>query len=86
MLGTNDVKERLGMNASCIGIGMERLGRKAQSVDCWGEKKPNIYRCYFTASTSSGTRRARSSASRAWPCLVRCIPSTRLNSHSAAFR
>ncbi|MCI8653172.1 MAG: lipolytic enzyme, G-D-S-L [Angelakisella sp.] len=42
MLGTNDVKERLGMNASCIGIGMERLVRKAQSVDCWGEKKPNI--------------------------------------------
>ena len=42
MLGTNDVKERLGVNASCISIGMERLVRKAQSVDCWGEKKPNI--------------------------------------------
>lgn len=42
MLGTNDVKERLGANAACIGIGMERLVRKAQSVDCWGEKKPNI--------------------------------------------
>ena len=42
MLGTNDVKERLGANAACIGIGMERLVRKAQSVDCWGTGKPNI--------------------------------------------
>jgi len=42
MLGTNDTKERLGANAACIAIGMERLVRKAQSVDCWGEKKPNI--------------------------------------------
>ena len=42
MLGTNDTKERLGANAACIGIGMERLVRKAQSVDCWGEKKPNV--------------------------------------------
>ena len=42
MLGTNDTKERLGVNASCIGIGMERLVRKAQSVDCWGAGKPNI--------------------------------------------
>ena len=33
MLGTNDVKERLGVNASCIAIGMEPLVRKAQSVD-----------------------------------------------------
>ena len=42
MLGTNDVKERLGANAACIAIGMERLVRKAQSVDCWGEHAPNI--------------------------------------------
>ena len=42
MLGTNDTKERLGANASCIGIGMERLVRKAQSVDCWGDHAPNI--------------------------------------------
>ena len=42
MLGTNDVKERLGVNASCISIGMERLVRKAQSVDCWGTRAPNI--------------------------------------------
>lgn len=42
MLGTNDTKERLGVNAACIGIGMERLVRKARSVDCWGEKEPNI--------------------------------------------
>ena len=25
MLGTNDVKERLGANAACVAIGMERL-------------------------------------------------------------
>lgn len=42
MLGTNDVKERLGVNASCIAIGMERLVRKAQSVLCWRDGKPNV--------------------------------------------
>ena len=42
MLGTNDCKDRLNMNAACIGIGMERLVRKCMSVDCWGGKQPNI--------------------------------------------
>ena len=42
MLGTNDTKDRLGMNAACIGLGMERLVRKCMSVDCWGGKAPNI--------------------------------------------
>ena len=42
MLGTNDVKERLGANAACIAMGMERLVRRAQSVDCWGDHAPNI--------------------------------------------
>ncbi len=42
MLGTNDTKERLGVNAACIGLGMQRLVQKAMTVDCWGEKKPNI--------------------------------------------
>ena len=42
MLGTNDTKERLGANAACIALGMERLVRKAQTVDCWGGKQPNI--------------------------------------------
>lgn len=42
MLGTNDTKERLGVNAACIAIGMERLVRKAQSVDCWGNHSPNV--------------------------------------------
>ncbi len=42
MLGTNDVKERFGANAPCIALGMERLVRKAQSVDCWGDHAPNI--------------------------------------------
>lgn len=42
MLGTNDTKERLGVNAACIAIGMDRLVRKAQSVMCWTDGKPNI--------------------------------------------
>lgn len=43
MLGTNDTKDRFGASASCISLGMERLVRKAQSVDCWGPGgRPNI--------------------------------------------
>lgn len=42
MLGTNDTKERFCANAVCIGLGMERLVRKAMSVDCWGDHAPNI--------------------------------------------
>ncbi len=43
MLGTNDTKERLGQNAACISLGMDRLVRKAKTVDCWGPGgKPNI--------------------------------------------
>ena len=42
MLGTNDTKERLGVNAACIAIGMERLVRKAQSTMCWAKDKPNV--------------------------------------------
>ena len=41
MLGTNDTKERLNANACAIGKGMVRLVRKAQTIDCWGEKGPN---------------------------------------------
>ena len=43
MLGTNDTKDRFGCTAACIGQGMQRLVRKAQSTDCWGpEGRPNI--------------------------------------------
>lgn len=42
MLGTNDTKDRLGMNAACIALGMERLIQKAKSIPCWGEHQPNI--------------------------------------------
>ena len=43
MLGTNDTKEYFGANAVCIAQGMERLLRKAISVDCWGpEGRANI--------------------------------------------
>ena len=43
MLGTNDTKERFGVSAPCIALGMERLVRKAKAVDCWGpDSKPNI--------------------------------------------
>ena len=41
MLGTNDTKDRLGMNAACIALGMKRLVEKCQSVPCWANK-PNI--------------------------------------------
>ncbi len=43
MLGTNDTKERFGVNPFAIGLGMKRLVQKAQTVDCWGpDGKPNI--------------------------------------------
>lgn len=42
MLGTNDVKERLGANPACIAIGLERLLLKAMSVPAWKDGKPNI--------------------------------------------
>lgn len=43
MLGTNDTKQRLGANAYAIGLGLRRLVRKAQTVDCWGPGgTPNI--------------------------------------------
>jgi len=35
MLGTNDCKARLSTTSRTIGKGMERLCRKAMSVDCW---------------------------------------------------
>ena len=43
MLGTNDSKERFGMNAFAISLGMRRLVQKAQTTDCWGPGgTPNI--------------------------------------------
>ena len=42
MLGTNDTKDRFGVNATCIGLGMARLVKKAQAAEVWGGKKPNI--------------------------------------------
>lgn len=42
MLGTNDTKERLGANAACIGIGLERLVMKAKTIPAWRDGKPNI--------------------------------------------
>ena len=43
MLGTNDSKERFGMNAFAISLGMRRLVQKAQTTECWGPGgKPNI--------------------------------------------
>ena len=42
MLGTNDTKDRLGANAACIGIGMERLILKAKSTMCWANGEPHI--------------------------------------------
>lgn len=43
MLGTNDTKERFGVSAACIGLGMKRLVAKAKAtVDAWTGGKPNI--------------------------------------------
>ena len=42
MLGTNDTKDRFGLNAACIAKGMERLINKAIGVPCWGNSGPNI--------------------------------------------
>lgn len=42
MLGTNDTKERFGVNPFAISLGMRRLVQKAQTTDCWGKGKPNI--------------------------------------------
>ena len=42
MLGTNDTKERLNMNAACIARGRERLIEKCKTVPCWGDHAPNI--------------------------------------------
>lgn len=42
MLGTNDTKDRFSANAAVIGKGMERLVRKAMTVDCWGEHPPKV--------------------------------------------
>jgi lysophospholipase L1-like esterase len=43
MLGTNDTKERFGVNPFAIGLGMRRLVQKAKTVDCWGPNgQPNI--------------------------------------------
>ena len=42
MLGTNDTKDRFGVNATCISLGMARLVKKAQTSEVWGGKQPNI--------------------------------------------
>lgn len=42
MLGTNDTKERFAASAPCIALGMERLVRKAKTVECWENGRPNI--------------------------------------------
>ena len=42
MLGTNDTRDRLGMTAACIALGLGRLVDKCKSVPCWGTHEPNI--------------------------------------------
>lgn len=43
MLGTNDTKERFGVTAECIALGLKRLVDKAKSVEeCWASGKPEI--------------------------------------------
>ncbi len=42
MLGTNDVKERFGVGALNISLGLERLIRMAKNTLCWGDHAPKI--------------------------------------------
>ena len=43
MLGTNDSKQRMNTTPFVVGKGMERLVRKALTVDCWQTgKKPEV--------------------------------------------
>lgn len=43
MLGTNDTKERFGVSAACIALGLKRLVEKAAAItDCWRNGKANI--------------------------------------------
>ena len=42
MLGTNDTKERFYASPACIGIGLERLAMKAETVMAWKDGRPNI--------------------------------------------
>ena len=42
MLGTNDTKERFGMNPHAISLGLRRLIQKAQTTECWAGGRPNI--------------------------------------------
>ena len=42
MLGTNDTKERFNASPLVIANGLDRLIKKAQSIDCWKEEKSNI--------------------------------------------
>lgn len=42
MLGTNDTKERFGVNAAGIALGLERLIIKAKSVKAWQDDEPQI--------------------------------------------
>ena len=43
MLGTNDSKQRMNTTPYVVAKGMERLVRKAMTVDCWGPNgKPNV--------------------------------------------
>ncbi len=42
MLGTNDTKERFNASPIVIANGMDRLIKKAKSIDCWKDGRPNI--------------------------------------------
>ncbi len=41
MLGTNDTKERFNASPTVISCGLDRLIKKAKSIDCW-KTEPNI--------------------------------------------
>ena len=75
MLGTNDVKERFGANAACIGAGMERLIQKCKSVDCWAARPPTFWSWPLPASRRASTMRSWATA--AWRDPAGSRPSLR---------
>ena len=42
MLGTNDSKERFNASSKVIAAGLDRLIKKAKSIECWSNGPPNI--------------------------------------------
>ena len=68
MLGTNDTKERFHANAAIIGLGMQRLIRKARAIDCWEPGgTPNIL-VMAPPAIGEGIRRCEAGVTMGYAC------------------